>query len=381
VDQGAQSDLSTGTWLVTSARSCPDLPTGVAPGIAGTASGVISAGSLTSLYRREVDNGTVLVTGSSGHLGEALVRTLRAEGREVVGLDILPSPFTTVVGSITDREIAHKSLHGVATVFHTAALQKPHIGSHSKQAFIDTNTTGTLVLLEEAHLAGVDSFVFTSSTSAFGRALTAQPGAPANWITEETASIPRNIYGVTKTAAENLCELASSDLGLPIVILRTARFFPEPDDLDEIRSVYVDENVKANEFLYRRVDIEDAVAAHFLASAKAASIGFAKYIVSATTPFERSDVVELASDAPRVVRRLFPDQPTEYAHRNWRMFPVLDRIYDNSRARVELGWTPLYDFRYVLDRLKSNEEPRSTLARTVGAKGYHDKTTGVYTIR
>jgi nucleoside-diphosphate-sugar epimerase len=107
------------------------------------------------------------------------------------------------------------------------------------------------MLIEEADAAGLGSFVFTSSTSAFGRALISESGAPANWITEESASIPRNIYGVTKVAAENICELASSDLGLPIVILRTARFFPESDDLDEIRFAYVDENVKANEFLYR----------------------------------------------------------------------------------------------------------------------------------
>lgn len=92
-------------------------------------------------------------------------------------------------------------------------------------------------------------------------------------------------------------------------------------------------------------------------------------------------MIELASDAPCVIRRLFPDQPAEYARRNWRMFPALDRVYDNSRARAELDWAPLYDFRYVLDRLKINEEPRSSLARTVGTKGYHDKTTGVYTVR
>jgi nucleoside-diphosphate-sugar epimerase len=316
-----------------------------------------------------MEDGRILVTGSSGHLGEALVRTLRDEGHDVVGLDTRPSPFTTVVGSITDRESIRKSLRGVATVLHTAALQKPHIGSHDRQAFLDTNVTGTLALLEEADAAAVGSFVFTSSTSAFGRALTAEGGAPANWITEETTPIPRNIYGVTKVAAENLCELAHADLGLPIVILRTARFFPEPDDLDEVRLAYADENIKVNEFLYRRVDIEDAVAAHLLALAKASSLGFARYIVSATPPFDRADVVELASDAPAVVRRLFPDQPAEYVRRNWRMFPVLDRVYDNSRARVELDWTPRYDFRYVLDRLKSNEDPRSSLARTIGAEG------------
>jgi nucleoside-diphosphate-sugar epimerase len=92
-------------------------------------------------------------------------------------------------------------------------------------------------------------------------------------------------------------------------------------------------------------------------------------------------VVELAVDAPGVVRRLFPDQPAEYARRQWRIFPVLDRVYDNGRARRELDWAPLYDFRYVLDRLKSDDEARSLLARTVGAKGYHDTTTGVYTVR
>jgi UDP-glucose 4-epimerase len=315
----------------------------------------------------EVEDGRILVTGSSGHLGEALVRTLRGDGHEVIGLDILPSPFTEVVGSITDREIVRKALDGVAGVLHTAALQKPHIESRSRQAFVDTNVTGTLVLIEEADAAGVRSLVFTSSTSAFGGALAAEAGTPTNWITEETPSIPRNIYGVTKTSAENLCELASSDLGLPIVILRTARFFPEPDDLDEIRFEYFDENVKVNEYLNRRVDIEDAVAVHLLALAKAPSIGFSRYIVSATTPFDPADVVELALDAPSVVRRLFPDQPAEFARRNWRMFPVLDRVYDNSRARMELGWAPLYDFRYVLDRLKRNEEARSFLARTVGS--------------
>jgi UDP-glucose 4-epimerase len=328
-----------------------------------------------------MDVGRILVTGSSGHLGEALVRTLRQDGHEVVGLDLLASPFTTVVGAITDRALVQQCLRGVDAVVHTAALQKPHILSHTRQEFVETNVTGTLVLIEEAAAAGATSFVFTSSTSAFGRALAPEPGLPATWISEEVAPIPRNIYGVTKIAAENVCELACSELGLPVVILRTARFFPEPDDLDEIRTEYVDDNVKANEYLYRRVDIEDVVAAHLLAASKGPSIGFAKYIVSATTPFSRDDVAELAWDAPSVVGRLFPDQAAEYARRNWRMFPVLDRVYDNSRARSELEWAPLYDFRYVLDRLQDGKEWRSSLARTVGAKGYHDVTTGVYTVR
>ena len=323
----------------------------------------------------------ILVTGSAGHLGEALVRVLRAQGREAVGLDLLASPFTGVIGSVADRDLVRESLTGVTAVLHTATLHKPHIGSHDRQAFVETNITGTLVLLEEAVAAGVRSFVFTSTTSAFGRALSPLPGAPATWITEDVTPVPRNIYGVTKTAAEDLCELVSRDHELPVVVLRTSRFFPESDDRDEVRAAYDDANVKANEFLYRRVDIEDVVSAHLLAAARAPELGFARYIVSATTPFARDDAADLATDAQKVVRRLFPDHEAEYERRGWTMFPRLHRVYDNGRARAELGWTPRYDFRGVLDRLKADEDPRSPLARDVGAKGYHPTSTGVYTAR
>jgi UDP-glucose 4-epimerase len=325
--------------------------------------------------------GKVLVTGSSGHLGEALVRTLHAQGREVLGLDVLDSPFTSRVGSVADHAVVKECIRGAESVLHTATLHKPHVGTHDRQAFIETNVIGTTVLLEEAVAAGVARFVFTSTTSAFGRALVPSPGSPAAWITEDVAPIPRNIYGVTKTAAEDLCELVARDQGLPIVILRTSRFFPETDDNSQITSMFDDENIKANEYLYRRVDIEDVVGAHLVAEDRAPALGFANYIISATSPFDRDDAAELSRNAPAVVRRLFPDQAAEYARRGWSMFPHLDRVYDNTRARSELGWAPRYDFRRVLDLLKAAEDPRSPLARTIGAKGYHQVTTGPYTVR
>ena len=323
----------------------------------------------------------VLVTGSAGHLGEALVRVLRAAGRDVVGLDLLPSPFTTTVGSIADRDTVRGCLAGVGAVLHPATLHKPHVGSHSRQDFVDTNITGTLTLLQEAVAAGVGSFVFTSTTSAFGRALAPAPGAPAAWITEEVTPVPRNIYGVTKTAAEDLCALIHADRGLPVVILRTSRFFPEPDDVDAVRNAYPDANIKANEFLYRRADIQDVVDAHLLALDRAPTIGFGRYIVSATTPFTPADLAALRADAPAVVSRLFPDADAEYQRRGWRMFGHIDRVYVNERARADLGWAPVYDFRRVLDLHKAGEDPRSPLARAVGAKGYHPVSTSPYTVR
>jgi UDP-glucose 4-epimerase len=314
---------------------------------------------------------TLLVTGSAGHVGEALVRTLRDSRHEVVGIDVLDSPHTTSVGSVTDRPFVRHCMAGVRAVFHAAALHKPHVATHSRQDFVDVNVTGTLNLLEEAAAAGVDCFVFTSTTSVFGDALAPPAGAPAAWVTEDVVPVPKNIYGVTKAAAEDLCQLFHRNKGLACLVLRTSRFFPEEDDDKSVRDAYPDDNVKANEYLFRRVDIQDLVDAHLLAWRRAPLIGFRKYIVSATTPFRPEDLPELRVDASRVVRLRVPGYEAEYARLGWRMFPSIGRVYINRRAREELGWQPRYDFKLILDRLAAGDDLRSPLARAIGSKGYH----------
>jgi nucleoside-diphosphate-sugar epimerase len=316
---------------------------------------------------------TVLVTGSSGHLGEALMRTLQAQRREAVGIDVLPGAFSHHVGSITDRAFVRRCMKGVTTVLHTATLHKPHVATHSRQDFVDVNLTGTLNLLEEAAAAGVTAFVYTSTTSVFGDALVPPPGEPAAWITEDVTAVPKNIYGVTKAAAEDLCQLFARNHSLRAIVLRTSRFFPEEDDNPAVPEAYTDANIKTNEFLYRRVDIADVVRAHLLAAQHAAAAGFAKYIISATTPFWRHDAAELRNDAPDVVHRYVPDFEVEFARRGWTMIPGIDRVYVNDRARAELGWQPRHDFRALIARLRAGEEFRSPLAREVGSKGYHDR--------
>lgn len=313
----------------------------------------------------------ILVTGSAGHLGEALVRTLREAAHDVIGLDVVTSPHTAAVGSVADRGFVDRCMSGVQAVLHVATLHKPHVATHARQAFIDTNVTGTLNLLEAAVANDVGAFVFTSTTSVFGDALTPPPGAPAAWITEDVVPVPKNIYGATKTAAEDLCQLFHRNQHLPCLVLRTSRFFPEPDDRKAARDSYADGNIKANEFLYRRVEIRDVVDAHLLAIARAPQIGFGRYIISATTPFVQDDLLALRSDAPAVVARHVPGYEAEYAHRGWRMFTGIERVYVNAAARQALGWRPRYDFAYVLERLRAGEDPRSPLARAIGIKGYH----------
>ena len=247
----------------------------------------------------------VLVTGSTGHLGEALMRALPALGHAPVGLDIIAGPFTQHVGSITDRDVVRRCLSGVDAVVHAATLHKPHIATHEKRAFIDTNVTGTLTLLEEAVTSRIGAFIFTSTTSAFGAALLPPPGQPAAWIDEAVQSVPKNIYGVIKTAAEDLCELFARKHGLNCIVLRMSRFFPEVDDSKAMRDGYSDTNAKANEFLFRRVELEDAVTAHAAALLKASEIGFGKYVISAPSPFTKHDLARLRCDPAGVVEEKY----------------------------------------------------------------------------
>jgi UDP-glucose 4-epimerase len=104
---------------------------------------------------------------------------------------------------------------------------------------------------------------------------------------------------------------------------------------------------------------------------KAAGIGFGKYIITATTPFAREDLVQLGVDAPAVVSKYFPEYAGLYAQAGWKMLRTLDRVYVNARARAELGWRPRYDFAHVLRSIAASEDFRSPLAQQVGSKGYH----------
>jgi UDP-glucose 4-epimerase len=299
------------------------------------------------------------------------MRTFERSVHEAVGLDICPSPFTRHIGSIVNRDFVEACLHGVDVVIHSATLHKPHVATHSRQAFVDTNITGTLNLLEAAVAQQVGVFLYTSTTSTFGRALTPHESEPAAWITENVVPVPKNIYGVTKVAAENLCELFHYRSGMPCLVLKTSRFFPEDDDNRFARQAFSDDNLKVNELLHRRADIADIVDAHVLAIDRAPRIGFDRLILSATSPFSRDDLQELRRNAPAVVKRHCPEYAEEYSKRGWTLPPSLDRVYVNERARSVLQWQPRYDFRYAIQCLRDSKDYRSPLARAVGSKGYH----------
>jgi nucleoside-diphosphate-sugar epimerase len=151
----------------------------------------------------------VLVTGSSGLLGAALAERLERR-HEVVGLDLRPGRWTSVLGRSRTRDYwngAHRSRrrrpYGVAP--------RAAGGRGQREEFVAVNVQGTLRLLEAATARGVRRFVYTSSTSVYGESLL--PRDRAVWVTEELPARPRDVYDVTKLAAEGFAPISTGRRG------------------------------------------------------------------------------------------------------------------------------------------------------------------------
>lgn len=266
----------------------------------------------------------VLVTGSSGQLGAEVCRQLSGT-YSVTGLDAVPGAYTQVIGSVEDRALVFDQVSRVSAVIHVASLHAPHREHLAKSRFVDVNVQGTLHLLEAAVANHCRRFIYTSTTSVYGRAMEPR-GEAAVWVTEALTPEPRDIYDVTKLAAEQLCRVVHEEHGLPVIILRTSRFYPQPAALLAIHR------------LHRGLDARDCAWAHRLALES--RVRFGLYNISARSPFQREDMEELLRDAASVIRRRAPGEAALLTQHGIELPTRLDRVYVISHAEAELGFHP-----------------------------------------
>lgn len=278
---------------------------------------------------------TILVTGSSGHSGTQISELLK-DTYEIVGVDLIEGKFTQHIGSLTDKTFIHALTKDVDAIIHTASLHAPHVGEFTRKDFIDTNIIGTLNLLEASVDNQVKKFIYTSTTSLYGESMESEDQAV--WVTEELPTIPRDIYDITKIAAEGLCRDFFEKNGLQTTVLRVSRFWNEP--LHD-RIFYR---------MYRGLDVRDVAYANQLAIEKQFD-KFDVFNISSQSIFTKDDLVDLRQNAIGLIQERVPELLTFFGSKNWTVPESIDRVYVIDKAKKEIGFHPRFNIKEMLAEL------------------------------
>ncbi|MDV3258410.1 MAG: NAD(P)-dependent oxidoreductase [Sphingomonas sp.] len=266
----------------------------------------------------------ILVTGAAGLIGSAVAARLRQDNH-VIGLDLRPGPEVGILGDCREVMKWRHQAGALDAIVHVAALHAPHVGRVPDEEFRRVNVEATSCLIDLALSLGCSHFVLTSTTSLYGDAL--EPRGAAAWIDETTVASPRDIYDETKLEAEQLLTSAGGGFS-GATALRMSRCFPEPA------------GAMAWYRLHRGVDRRDVAEAHALALGRAGAP--ACFLVSAATPFFRSDCDGLFEDASAVIERRCPGLIGRMTERGWAPPHSIGRVYDCGLARRELGYRPRF---------------------------------------
>lgn len=264
---------------------------------------------------------SVLVTGIAGLLGRRFA--VRWPSSALRGLDLAAGWGTTIVGSVTDRAAVMAAVQGMDTVVHLAGLHAPHVGTAAPAEFRRVNVDGTCRLLDAAIAAGLRRFVFASSTSVYGAAMV--DPVRAVFVDESLEPQPRDIYDETKLDAEALVLAADGAFREGTIVLRIGRCFAEPAPM------------RAFHRFHRGIAAADVVTA--LERAVRTETGGVFNIV-ARTRLNREDAAALKRDPAGVLTRRYPGVSWE---RPCGVLPVIDRIYDGSKAARLLGFESRFD--------------------------------------
>lgn len=188
--------------------------------------------------------GHVLVTGGAGFIGSHLTDRLLADGHTVTVLDDFSSGersnlagaertgrLRLIEGSILSKSDLDRALHGVSHVFHLAvqcvrkSLGKP-IENH------DVNATGTLLTLDAARRAGVERFLYCSSSEVYGNC------GDERLNEDRSQCAPVTVYGAAKLAGEYYAKAYWQTYGLPCVVVRPFNAYgPREHDQGDLAEV------------------------------------------------------------------------------------------------------------------------------------------------
>lgn len=306
---------------------------------------------------RAVSNKKVLVTGGAGFIGSHLVDALLNNGNKVVCLDnfstgrrenlidALKNPdFSLIEGDIRDREICRKAVEGVNIVFHEAALGSVPRSIADPAESTSVNVAGFVNILYAAVKAGVESFVYASSSSVYGD----EEKLPKK---EECIGNALSPYAVTKYTNELFAANFALVYGMKITGLRYFNVFGPRQDpkgayaaviprfvtalLHNESPVIFGDGSNSRDFTY----VANVVSANLLAAAGEGS-GHRVYNVAAGGRTDLNELFRLLKSA--LMANGVPCGNVDVKYAPGRAGDIPHSFADISRAEKELGYRSLF---------------------------------------
>lgn len=166
-------------------------------------------------------DGAILVTGTGGLIGGAVLRRLQAAGRAVVAMDRAPPPGLDVPFLAHDLPDPHRwheavARFGIGRVVHAGSISGPMLLGDDPARICDINLGGLVGLLEAARIHRLGRIVWFSSILAYGERADLAP------VGEDTPLRPGTVYGATKAGGEALVHAYHREHGVDAVALRVA---------------------------------------------------------------------------------------------------------------------------------------------------------------
>jgi nucleoside-diphosphate-sugar epimerase len=172
----------------------------------------------------------VLVTGSAGRIGRAVVAELQARGISVRGFDVVPTPglLDSLVGDVTDPPSVQRAVAGVNVVIHLAATPDD---DDFLTRLVPNNIIGAYHVLESARAAGVRRLVLASS----GQVVWWQRFRGPLPVTADVQPTPRGWYAATKMFQEAAGRALAEAHGLSVIAARLGWCPRTREQVEEIR--------------------------------------------------------------------------------------------------------------------------------------------------
>jgi nucleoside-diphosphate-sugar epimerase len=237
----------------------------------------------------------VLVTGSAGRLGSALLDLLHGQGIAATVLDRVPTEHAgadrVLVGAADDHDLVRSALDGVDAVAHLAAIPAPNLGT-AEEVF-GRNSLATFVVLDAAGRAGIPRAVFASSQSIYGLAFSPTPLEP--FYVPIDAEHPLQVadpYALSKQADEATGEMIARRYGMTVVALRYPFLGGLGDRLPTMAAVYREDPSHGARTLWAYLEDRDAATAAFR-SLTAPLSGYHMFQVAAPETLAADDTRDL----------------------------------------------------------------------------------------